>query len=328
VEALLKLDARSRIDSLQGIAADETVRSATANVFTRRNDEAMRGAHDVLAPKLRTLNDGLREVKGDFLAALDDRGRVIAQVGLNETVEGLGYGQFPLVQAALRGYLRDDVWRLDDKLYRVAARPIIQGGQYVGAILHGMEFNSALPERLYKKANVQVAFFLGTAVIASYASPDRPMPTSGELGGPLTVALQSEQFRTEGRTEIVPIGTTYSGIYSKITGEAAENDAGYVVSRPRVSIADPVGFALNATTEATSTVPWALLAGGVVLAFLIGLGLVFVERDRPLSKLRRGIAALAGREQDRIDITRLRGPYRKLATGFNEAMDRNNTVSS
>ncbi|MBI2896391.1 MAG: hypothetical protein HYY06_22730, partial [Deltaproteobacteria bacterium] len=322
VEAHLKLEARQRIDALQGIAVDETVRSTMATVFGHRTDEAARGARATLAPRLRALNEELEEVRGDFLAALDDHGKVVAQVGLLENVEGVGYGQFPIVQAALRGYLRDDVWRLDDKLYRVAARPIIQGGQYVGAILHGMEFGSPLAERLYRKAGVQAAFFLGPNVVASYAAPDAPMPTSGELGGPLVTILPSEQFQNDGRTQIIPIGANYSGIYSKITGEAAENDAGYVVSRPRVAIADPLGFALNVTTEATGTVPWPVLVGGVVLAFVIGLGLVFLERDRPLSKLRKGIASLAGRERDRLDITKLGGPYRKLATGINDAIDK------
>jgi hypothetical protein len=320
VEALLKLDARARIDALQGIAADETVRTAMASAFNARSEDATKNARANLMPRLRTLNEGLQEVKGDFLAALDERGRAVAQIGINENVEGLGYGQFPLVEAALRGYLRDDVWRLDDKLYRVAARPIIHQGNYVGAILHGMELSSALPQRLYDKAKVQVAFFQGTNIIASHAAQGVPSPSPGELAAPLTQVLASEPFAREGRTDIMQIGTAYSGIYSRLTGEAA--DATYVVTRPSVSIADPVGFALGATSEATASVPWPLLAGGVVLAFAMGLFLVWLERDRPLGKLRRGLAALQGRSSDRIDVTKLHGPYRKVAIAFNEAMDR------
>ncbi len=322
VEALLKLDARSRIDALQGIAADETVRTAMASAYNARSEEATKNARAVLGPRLRTLNEGLQEVKGDFIAALDERGRAVAQVGLFENVEGIGYGQFPLVEAALRGYLRDDTWRLDDKLYRVAARPIIHQGQYVGAILHGLELSAALPERLYRVARVQVAFFLGSTIVASHAAQDLPSPSSGELAGPLAQVLASDPYKRDGRTDILPVGTAYSGIYSRLTGEAAESDAGYVVTRTRVSIADPVGFALGATSEATATVPWPMLAGAVVAVFAMGLFLVWLERDRPLGKLRRGLAALQGRSSDRIDVTRLHGPYRKVAIAFNEAMDR------
>lgn len=322
VEALLKLDARTRIDALQGIAADETVRTTMANVRARPAEEVVKAARATLQPRLRTLNEGLQEVKGDFLAALDDRGRAVAQVGLYENLENIGYGQFPLVESALRGYLRDDVWRLDDKLYRVAARPIIQGGQYVGAILHGMELSAALPQRLFRVARVQVAFFLGTNVIASQSAPDVPSPSSGEVAAPLQQVLASDGYKRQGRTDILPVGAGYSAIYSRLTGEAAESDSGYVVTRPRVEIADPVGFALGASSEATATVPWPLLGGAVVLAFLIGLGLVWLERSRPLKKLRLGLSALQGRSSDRIDVTRLHGPYRKLAIAFNEAMDR------
>ncbi len=325
VEALLKIDARARIDALHGIAADSDVRSSLRRANGRRSDEAIGEIRPGLRDKLRRLNDQLREVKGDILAALDARGKVIAQVGFDENPPiGTGYGEFPLVEAALRGYLRDDMWRLDDKVYRMAARPVIDGGDYAGAILHGMELNEDLSRRLRGAIVASVSFYREGTIIAAFTPPpaEGPSPSPGEVAAGITTVLASAEYQRDGRSGLVPIGQQFVGIYARVTGQAADAGVGYAIVRARTHLDSPQAFVEQAPSQDTAALPWGMLAGGGFGAFLIGMAFVFIERDRHLKRLRGGIESLRGHEHDRIDVTRFRGAYRKLAMGINDGIDR------
>ena len=76
---------------------------------------------------------------------------------------GAGLGTFPLVKRALQGYVRDDVWVYDRRVYRVAARPVMAGSEYAGAIVHGYRLEKALPEKLSTYlGGATIAFFNGS----------------------------------------------------------------------------------------------------------------------------------------------------------------------
>ena len=78
--------------------------------------------------------------------------------------------KMPLVKDALRGFMRDDVWVYNGEVFRMAARPVFDGGRYVGAIVHGMAVSDDLARRLGSKL--------------PKASPDE------ELASVLTLATQ------------------------------------------------------------------------------------------------------------------------------------------
>src|SRR5690606_9957984 len=81
--------------------------------------------------------------------------------------EGAGLGQFPLVQRALSGMLTDDVWVYNDEVYRMAARPVVEGGQFVGAVIHGKRFDDDLARLLSTRLEgASVAFFRGETMFA------------------------------------------------------------------------------------------------------------------------------------------------------------------
>ncbi|MEQ8893538.1 MAG: hypothetical protein RID93_38165, partial [Sandaracinaceae bacterium] len=66
------------------------------------------------------------------------------------------------------------------------------------------------------------------------------------------------------------------------------------------------------------------MAGGGLFAFLIAMFLIWLERDRPLSKLNKHAAALSASPENRLTITDFGGRYRKIANNVNEALDKVN----
>lgn len=327
LELMLKMDARSRIDAIAPIAAHPDVRSALRRASAR--DERNTVPTDVrsaLVDKLQGLNRQLEGMQGDLLVAVDDRGYVIGQIGAQDTPGGASLGAFPLVDRALAGYVRDDTWVYNGKVYRMAARPVIDSGQYVGAIVHGMELNDELARRLGERiSGATVAFFQTDHVIASYMPQAGGAARSEDVEGPLGEALSNEELRQGNRTDPMDMGTGARGIYSLVTGSAAHANVGYAIARPRHALASVWDVFDLITINDVNALPPSVLGGvigGVVLLFLLGMFFLWVERDRPFGKLKRATAALAKRERDRLTITDFGGGYRKVAENVNEAMDK------
>ncbi|HEX6241155.1 MAG TPA: hypothetical protein VFZ61_09695, partial [Polyangiales bacterium] len=163
VELLLKLDARARIDALGPLAADGDVRDGVRGKKVNGQD-APKG----LKERLRTLNQQLEELRADLLIAVDEKGLIVAQEGRRPAREGAGLGKVPLVERALAGYLGDDVWVYDGEVYRVAARPVVDRGVYVGALVHAQKLDTVLAQRLSERlGGATVAFFFRDSPLAS-----------------------------------------------------------------------------------------------------------------------------------------------------------------
>ena len=164
-ELLLRLDARLRLDALAPIAVNSQVRQ-TLRSASGRSGAGDSNARRRLSRKLVELNSKLKEGKGQLLFAVDNDGEVVA--GLDkESLKSHRLGQMPLVADALRGNLRDDVWLYNGVVYRMAARPVFNGGRYVGAIVHGMAVDDQLAQRLGDKLpGATVAFFLRDELVA------------------------------------------------------------------------------------------------------------------------------------------------------------------
>ena len=159
VEAVMKLDARSRIDAIGPIAAHQDVRNGLREASARRNDDALRDLNPRVKEAIRGLNRQLAGMSGDVLFALDRDGVIVAQLGPNEARFGASLATFPLVERALAGYVRDDVWLYDGVVYRMVARPVIDSGTYVGAIVHGKKLDEGLAGILSRRLNgASIAF--------------------------------------------------------------------------------------------------------------------------------------------------------------------------
>src|SRR5262249_43622225 len=105
--------------------------------------------------------------KPDFAMLVDRKGRVVARVRLDQNDFGDVVAGRPLVDDALAGYLRDDLWAQNGTMYFVSASPVIKGADYVGAVVIGHQVTNAFAQKLIGEVAVDVGFFLGDASVAT-----------------------------------------------------------------------------------------------------------------------------------------------------------------
>ncbi|MCP4195553.1 MAG: hypothetical protein GY762_00235, partial [Proteobacteria bacterium] len=162
VEIALKLNARSRLDALSSVSMDPGVRRMLLAATVNGGKKAkVRGE---LLRALRKRNKAMGKYKADLLIALDIRGEVVCQVGKNESEYGYKLSGFPSVDAALRGYLRDDVWKMNNDVYAIVTRPVIEQARYVGVLVHAVKVSNKFVSSL--NPSLQFAFFSGNMIVA------------------------------------------------------------------------------------------------------------------------------------------------------------------
>jgi len=315
VEAELwqRLDARLRLDALASVAVDSEVRQILRSASGRAGSLAQ-GTRKRLSQKLNVLNATLEEGKGDLIFAVDTEGEVVATLDKND-MESTELGKMPLVADALRGFMRDDVWVYNGEVYRMAARPVFDGGRYVGAVVHGIAIKDGLAKRLAGKLpNATVVFFYRDRVIASYVG-GAEAPSSAELRSSLASALASMKSG-EGSVEI---GERTRAIASLVRGEAAHAEVGYLIGR-RGSTVGLGGLFANTFKEDVASLPWLVVIGIPLLLLILGLALLYVEHDKGVVVLRKTSENLAKAELDCIPEGQLRRHYRKIAENLNTAL--------
>ncbi|HEY8431563.1 MAG TPA: MXAN_5187 family protein [Sandaracinaceae bacterium] len=327
VEQLLKLDARARLDAIAPLAAHGDVRSMLRQANARRSGEPV---PEELATRLRAklveLNQQLAELRGDLVFAVDEEGWIVAAIAPGRIPTGAGLGRFPLVARALEGHFRDDVWVYNDEIYRMAARPVIEGGHYVGAIVHGKRFDDDFARRLSGfVGNPTIAFFYGETMVAGHM-PAEPAssPRREEVGQPLARVLESERFLAGEATDPIELSTGGLAVYSLVTGSARGANVGYAIARPVPTPILPLGLVTDASKDSWMQVleQWPLWAPVFAIGLLFAIFCVWLERDRPLGKLRRAASALGASPENRLPVTDFGGQYRKIAQAINDALDK------
>lgn len=311
-ELLLKLDARARIDALAPIAADGDVR------------EALRGKKEkALKDRLRSLNQQLEELRADMLIAVDEKGTIVAQEGRRAPRSGAGLGKVPLVDRALHGFLGDDVWAYDGDVYRVAARPVVDRGVYVGALVHGQKLDNVLAQRLSERlGGPSVAFFSGNNVIASFNPSDVVgAPTQKEIAGELARALHDEKLKRGERTDPYEIEGRGRVSFSLVAGSASAANVGYALARPYATLASPFQIFDHAKKDDIDALPKGALAGGLVMLFLTAMGIMYLERDRPLAIFGAQVERMARGETEELNLPVLARGYRKIGENVHKAID-------
>lgn len=324
VEQTLKLDARARLDAIAPLAAHPDVRTALRTATNRHSDEELRALNTTLKAKLLDLNQQLLGMKADLLFAVDANGVIVAQLGPNEARFGNGIGTFPLVERALAGHVRDDVWSYDGGVYRMAARPVIDGGVYVGAIVHGKKLDEGLATLLSGRVHgATVAFFQRETIVGSFTPADvAGAPTQAELGAVLAATLTNADLLAGNVTSPVDLGGRGRAVFSLVTGSAAEAQVGYVIARPLALLASPKEFFDGATSEDFAALPKGPLGGAAGALFVLGMIFFWFEKDRRFNKLKRRAKELGAREIDRMPIADFSGNYRRIAESINLALDK------
>ena len=177
------------------------------------------------------------ELEPDIAFALDANGRILAQLGPMEVnPPGASLATFPLARRAMQGYVRDDVWVYDRRVYRMAGRPVISGGDYVGAILHGYRFDKGIAQKLAANlGNATVVVFQGANVLTSHVSADTKggaVPQAAEI---VTAAPKS----LAGQKGLVSLPSGGRAIYAPITGDAATQGVGLCDRSPAPRAHEP-----------------------------------------------------------------------------------------
>jgi len=312
-ELWMRLDARLRLDALATIAVEPEVRQTLRSSSGRAGTPGT-AVRNRLSQKLNELNTKLEEGKGDLVFALDTEGEVVATLDKN-AMGSEQLDKMPLVQDALRGFMRDDVWVYNGEVYRMAARPVFDGGRYVGAVVHGMLIRDELAKRLGSKLpNASLVFFFRDRLIASHVGGANA-PSSAELKNGMAAAL-AEMAASEGSVEV---SERTRLIGSSIRGGAAHAQVGYIIGR-RGSTVGLGGLFANTFQEDVASLPWPVVVGIPLLLLLLGLFLLYLEHDKAVKILRKSSESLAKNELGSLPEGELRRHYRKIAENLNVAL--------
>lgn len=326
VASTLRDDARRRSSALLPIALDEDLRASLVKA---------NGSPDKLSPEVREkARAALRkdaaqvpqELAFDALFAVDQAGRVVAQVGFDQAsgIDGFELGGYPLVADALHGWVRDDAWIFGKTIYRVVARPVEvdAASPPAGAIIGARIANDSFARDLSRRTGAAVAFFVGGTRVASGAPEGFDISQLDTIGDDLAAVKSDPTYDEKGTSDVRMPTSSLGVVYAKLPGETWDLGAGYVVGRHARLLASPKSFLDQSDDKDKQAVPTAAIAGLAIAAGLFGILLTILEHTRPLLAFRREAAQLASGESDQIIAARLRGPYRRIATLLNDGIDK------
>lgn len=327
LDEFLRRDARTRIDDLAPVSSNAQLVSAL-EATTRRTDDTPAVIGTAITQRLRELNQGLGALRGDILLAVDPRGVVVGRTGIGEGEVGLNLGALPLVQSAIAGNTRDDLWELSGQAYRMAARPVIsQGRYYVGAIVHGMALNDAYASTVAQLVpGASVMFFGPDGMYASFHPvPDRGMrraPAPAVMVEQLRRARDRDDWKSRGATEAFAASERDADagvvVFASLPGMIGAAGGGIALARAIPSM--PADFLLKASKEDLARVPTGAIAGLAFALAALGWLFIFIEYD---SKKKRLVAAFKGLAQEgtHIDPLTLSGFAREVAVVANDSID-------
>lgn len=324
VDVALADDARVRVDLASSFArADDVVHALeSASNADKLDDARMKQVRDV-GEKLMA---GISGRKPDFAMLVDKRGRVVARIKLDENDFGDYVSGRPLVDDALAGYLRDDIWAQNGTMYFVSAAPAIKRDPpvaYVGAVVLGHKVTNELAQQLVSTLNVDLGFYLGdddvagsktlafdkTKMVAALGTLKGDRMTDCTAGHPIDLHTKSEDYTT---------------LVARLPGEAQSRQAYYAVM-----IKQPAAIGFASTLKVVSksdlsfgSFPWYLVGGAFLLSLGIGIALMWMEADRPLRRLAADTVRLAKGDKERLSEDEHGGKFGSIARSVNIHIDK------
>ena len=325
VDILLFDDARNRVDLAASFGrTDEIIKALESAGAANALDEArMKGVRDIGEKIMK----GIRGRTPDFAMLIDKRGRVVARIKLDENDFGDTMAGRPLVDDALAGYLRDDLWTQNGTMYFVSAAPVIKRDPpvtYVGAVVLGHKVTSEFAQKLVNGLNVDLGFYLGNDDVAGSKTLAFDHPKMIKSLGALKEADRGKDCQQSRPIELRANNEDYTGLVARLPGEAQSRQAFYtvVIKRPAA-----VGFmgtlkVVRKSDLAFESFPWILVGGGLLVSLAIGIGLMWVESDRPLRKLAGDAVRLAKGDKERLSEDDHGGKYGSIARSVNIHIDK------
>jgi Double sensory domain of two-component sensor kinase len=322
IHILLADDARNRVELAGAFARSPEIMNAldAASGVDRIEDARMKQVRDVGDTVMKSIQ-GNR--KPDFAMLIDKRGRVVARVRLDDGDFGDVAAGRPLIDDALAGYLRDDLWAQNGTMYFVSAAPVVKQGAYVGAVVLGHQVTNQLAEKLVKSLDVDMGFHLGADGVAgskTIAFDHTAMQAAiAKLGDDLASDCQVVR-----PMDVHAGADDYTALVARLPGEAAAKHAFYSVLIKR-----PAGLGFLATLKAANEndlsfgkFPWILVGGAFLVVLGVGIGLMLLEADRPLRRLTTDAVRLAKGETERMSEDAHGGKFGSIARSVNIHIDK------
>lgn len=331
-QMLLRLDARALIDTAVEMSRDSRIAELLEQAGARqKNADALKARSDAVAMKL--LGQVPAAARPELCIMVDYRGKQISRIDPEHTrfVAGRdGLAGYPLVEAALRGYLRDDTWSINGRLYVVAAAPVISRGRnrYVGALIVGQEVNKDYAAQLKKRllasevpflANIELAFFLrGKQLSSTVASK--------------TIQRLPRRF-SEGRKELIKVGRSpafalrdgknrHIVVMAPLPGSATAHDAFYALMTPAPPPTALFGTLSRLSGKDFNLGIWLLVGGLFVVVLVISLFIAQVEAGGPVNRLLDDVRRLHRSDISTIADHKHPARTREIAKLINELVDK------
>ncbi|HEX2691368.1 MAG TPA: MXAN_5187 family protein [Kofleriaceae bacterium] len=322
IQILLADDAKNRVELAGAFARSPEILNAleSASGAERLDEPRMKQVRDIGDTVMKAIQGGR---KPDFAMLIDKRGRVVARVRLNDNDFGDIAAGRPLIDDALAGYLRDDLWAQNGTMYFVSAAPVVKQGAYVGAVVLGHQVTNQLAESLVKSLSVDMGFHLGADGVAG----SRTIAFE-HTGMQAAIAKLGDDMASDCQV-IRPMNVhagvdDYTAIVARLPGEAAARQAYYsvIIKRP-----DGLGFlgtlrAVKQNDLSFGNFPWILVGGGFLVVLGIGIGIMLFEADRPLRRLTMDAVRLAKGDTERMSEDAHAGKFGSIARSMNIHIDK------
>ncbi|MCC6647830.1 MAG: hypothetical protein IT374_19965 [Polyangiaceae bacterium] len=322
----MKDDARKRSSALINFALDAELGAALSKA-TASPDKLPAEAHDKAKKLLRSVDDKLpADLKFTALFAVDQYGRVVAQVGFDQVAGNADFelGGYPLVADALHGWVRDDTWVLDGRIYKVVARPVETDPSQApaGAIVGARIFDDSYARELSKRTGAAVAFYAANTRVSAAAPEGFDAGQLDAITSDLSGLAADESYKTKGRTEARILHGNLGVMYARIPGESWPLGAGYAVGRSASLLGGPLAFVQKADDLDKKSVSYPVVVGAGLAVALLGLLFSFIEHTRPLMKFRNEAARFAKGEVDTMAPSKFFSVYRKIAADLNDGVEK------
>ncbi len=324
-QILLTDNARARIQLTSEFAqAVRELKLSNTLVEASKGDIVSGEANATGRKELAKLVASVSGTKPSFIWLLDLRGRVVARSNPEDPTYGDSMRGYELVQDALDGYVRDDLWMMADGLYRVAAAPVLTRElDWAGAVVIGQTVDQEFAGSLSENIGANVNFYVGSDNVAS----NKPIQIHKDVvaGSQELASLEAGQDCAVGKILHVTAGQEdYAVVSARLPGEAGQQGAFYSVyiqqARPLTFMGtlkqvkkDDLGF---------DRFPW-LMVGGLFIALMV-IGFLFMMRevDGPLKRLGKDAVALAQGDKERFNEELHRSKYGSIARSVNIAIDK------
>lgn len=260
----------------------------------------------------------------DAVFAVDRHGRVVGQYGFEQTRNNADFelGGYPVVADALHGYIRDDIF-VWDRMYTAVARPVeYQAGDLpVGAILGLRIIDDKFARDIAARTGTAVAFYHAGERLASGAPDSFDRSQLDGIVTDLELVEQDADYKDKGRSAVRYLSPEVGVVYARLSGEAWQRGAGYVVGRAAATVASPLSFFSLADDKDKGSANLVLVILIAVLGIGMGLMFTFFEHTRPLRRFVAALSELASGATDQLQASKVSGVYRKLVTQINDGID-------